>query len=135
MKMISKYNHKELNWIDLESPKKEEIEHVLEKYTIPTLIKNYLSSPKIDDKIEINNEYIYISIYNKIIFFVSDDLVLSIHNTHLTAIDQFTKEMELDMVSNEKINSNWLLFAYLLKNLYINFDNELVTNIQKIQKQ
>ena len=37
--MISKYSHKKLNWVDIESPKEEELLHVIEQYSVLSVIK------------------------------------------------------------------------------------------------
>lgn len=123
--MISKYNHKELNWVDLDSPQEEEILHTIEQYPLPQVIKDKLILKKKEDEIDINYDFIYISINNEITLFVNDDLVISIHSGQTKAMDQLSKELELDMVENEKINDNKILFAHLLKNLYINSQKQL----------
>lgn len=122
--MISKYNHKELNWVDLESPKEEEIEHILDQYPIPKDIKDSILSRNTNDVINLSYDFIYISILNKIIFVVNDNFVITIHDDPLEAFDKFSKEMELDLYGEGKMNNHKLLFAHLLKNLYINLKNK-----------
>ena len=131
--MISKYNHKDVNWTDLESPKKEEIEHIIEQYPIPSTIKERLLSKQIKDQIDINDDYIYISVNNNLTLFVNDTLVLSIHNGQGNAMSRLSKELELDMVAGEKIHNNKILFAHLLKNLHINSQNQLIDKDKEIQ--
>jgi len=132
--MISKYSHKELNWIDLESPTEEEIEYIIGEYPIPLEIKNRLYDKEKEDKFELNYDFIYASIENKITFVVSDRFVLSIHQDKMPAFTTFSKELELDMVSIEKINSNKVLFAHLLKNLFKNRETELTHTHKQIEK-
>ncbi len=105
--MISKYSHKQLVWIDLQNPTNEEIVHILEEYEIPEYIKN-MDSP----------------------FCVSDDFIISFHDEPTTVLGQFFKEIELSIVSNDKliIDNNRLLFTYLLKSLYVNSERQLIIN-------
>lgn len=131
--MISKYNHKELNWIDLESPRKEEIEHVIEQYPIPSTIKDKIISKITENEVLVNHDFIYFSVASKVIFFVNDNFVLTIHSDPVKAFNEFSKEMELDVVGGEKINSHKLLFAYLLKNLYMDSEKELFLNREDIK--
>lgn len=136
--MISKYNHKEINWIDLESPSIEEVEHVLDQYPVSLFIKDMIISGKNEDKIDISYDFIYVSLMNKIIFVVSDKFVLTIHSESMVAFNEFSKEMELDVVGGEKINNHQLLFAYLLKNIYKNNNKQLISNenqIKNLQKK
>ncbi len=132
--MISKYNHKELNWVDLEAPTDEEIEYIIEKYPVPLNIKERLCSKEKEDKFEMNYDFIYASIENKITFVVCDRFVLSIHQDHMPAFTTFSKELEIDMVSIEQINSNKILFAHLLKNLFKNREKELLSYDNQVRK-
>ena len=136
--MLSKYNHKELTWIDLEKPNNEELEYVLEEYSIPDYIKDMFKMKDDDDKIYSDHNYIYaqlpfLSLNNlpsdKLIFIVSDDFIIIIHNKPTTYLAEFFKEIELNIISNSKliIDNNRLLFTYLLKSLYTNSEKQLIT--------
>ena len=131
--MISKYNHKELNWIDLESPRIEEIEHILEQYPIPNNIKEKILSGYENDHVDVNYDYIYASLSGKYLFFVNDDFFLTIHKEPMRAFSEFSNEIELDVVGSEKINNHKLLFAYLLKNIQINNHKDLEDNHKDIE--
>lgn len=134
MYMISKYNHKDLNWIDLESGTKEEINHIMEEYSIPSNIQEKLNGNDKEDRFEMNYDYIYASINNKITFIVSDRFLISIHSDPILAFTTSSKELELDMVSVEKINSNKVLFAHLLKNLFKNRETEISSYFNQVEK-
>jgi len=143
--MISKYRNKELVWTDLESPQEPEINYVLEEYNIPSIIREEMDTSLNSDIIRLYNGYIYASlsfpqltlnknIENKLIFIASDNYVISIHNEPIRALSAFLKEMELDTIKNEKIDisDNKLLFANLLKSLYVNSHREIISNNTKI---
>lgn len=132
--MISKYNHKELNWIDIESGTKEEIEHIIEEYPVPLNVRELLYSKDKADKFEMIYDFIYASIENKITFIVCDKFIISIHEDPMPAFTTSSKELEIDMVSAEKINSNKILFAHLLKNLFKNREVELSSKSKQIEK-
>lgn len=149
--MISKYNHKELTWIDLNSPSEEEIFHIIDEYSIPEYIKKEIMQKSTDDKINLDNDYIFASLYfssmsldksisNMLIFVVSDNYILTIHNEPIQALNIFSKEMELDIITDErnKVSNNKLLFAYLLKSLYVNSQKQLAlydTVIKDLREQ
>ena len=145
--MISKYNHKELTWIDLESPSEEEIFHIIDEYSIPLYIKEEIILKTTEDRINLDNEYIFASLYftqvledekieNNLIFVVSNSYILTIHSKPMQTFDIFSKEMELDIITDEnnKVNNNKLLFAYLLKSLYVNSQKQLSLNSIQIEK-
>lgn len=123
--MISKYSHKTLNWIDLEAPKTEEIDHVAELFSLPEVLKNKLISKQNDDMLEMEYDHIYAFIGNTITILATDNYVVTLHENKIHGFDKFKKELELDIVTGERINSNRLLFAYLLKNLFIGQENQI----------
>ncbi len=144
--MISKYSHKELAWIDLEAPKDAEISYVLEEYNIPSIIKEEMSANKNDDVIRLYNDYIYAflsfpqvaeseNVDNKLIFIASDKYIFSIHNEPIQALSAFLKEMELGTMdeNNASISDNKLLFAHLLKSLYVNSHKQIIAHDAKIK--
>ena len=149
--MISKYNHKELTWIDLEDPKESELSHVIDLYSIPDFIKDALDLKNNEDSIRLDNDYIFISfnlpqyfqtenaeINSKIILIVNDNFILTIHEDPIPALNIFSKEMELDIIRHEKINNNQLLFIYFLKSLFVSSEDRLVKaeiQIQNLKEQ
>jgi Mg2+ and Co2+ transporter CorA len=137
--MISKYSHKQLVWIDLENPTNEEIVHILEEYEIPEYIKNMFKTELGRDAMYSDYDYIFVclpflseknTIESRLIFIVSDDFIISFHDEPTTVLGQFFKEVELSIVSNDKliIDNNRLLFTYLLKSLYVNSERQLIMN-------
>lgn len=142
--MISKYRHHELSWIDLESPKDEEILCVIDEYPELEFIKEELDKKNDEHHIEVEYDAIFASINlpndeaspkNKLTFAVNDKLILTIHDEPMEAIKKFAKELELDIYSKSerKIDNNKILFAHLLKNLYVHSENELAKNKLEIQ--
>jgi len=143
--MISKYRHKELSWIDLESPKTEEIACVIDEYPKLEFIKDEFNKNNKDHRIEVGYDTIFASLNltsengsdrnDKLTFIINDDLILTIHDRPMEAIRKFAKELELDIYSksDRKIENNRALFAHLLKNLYTHSENELTKN--KIEMQ
>jgi len=133
--MISKYNHKELNWIDLKSPSKEEVDHIIDQLSIPSHIESKIKEKHTEDIIDTEDDFIFISLKGELSFVVNNKFILTIHSKPIQAFDNFSKEMELDMIIEEKskIKDNKLLFAYLLKNLYLNTQAELAINNFKIK--
>ena len=143
--MISKYHHKELNWVDLESPKEEEIIYILEEYTIPIFIKDEIFSKPTNDVIRLDHGFIFAylnfssdqrekSDINKVIFIISDNYIITIHDKPIETLSEFLKEMELDTIENKKfdINNNKLLFAHLMKSLFVNSQKQILSNTIRI---
>jgi Mg2+ and Co2+ transporter CorA len=129
--------HKGLNWIDLESPSKEEVDYILDEHNIPVFIREDIILKTTDDKIRLEQGYIYVHLNiqqvkddknenNKLVFVANDNFVIVIHTKPMQALREFGKEMELDIVTEEKFGTNnKLLFAHMLKNLYIDSQKQL----------
>lgn len=135
--MISKYSHKHLIWIDLEKPDEKEIIHIFEEQYIPEYIKDmYLSNLK-NDKMYSDENYIFVCLpflhennlpESRLVLIATDDFIISVHKEKTSVLNDFFKEIELYIISNDKliIDNNKLLLTYLIKNLYINSEKQLV---------
>ena len=115
--MISKYKHKGLNWVDLESPTEEEITYILEEYAIPVFIKDEISLKSKEDIIKLDNSYIFAHLNlpdysqggnnsNRLIIVTNDNFIVLIHDEPIDALRELSKEMELDTLTEEKFGSN-----------------------------
>jgi Mg2+ and Co2+ transporter CorA len=147
--MISKYSHKSLIWIDLESPKEEEILYLLEQYSIPSSLEEEIRKKSSKQKVKISSDYIFLYLNfpkilhienkveeNKIIFILHEDFIITIHDEQVDALGEFLNNLEMDTTIPEdlKITNNGLLFFYLIKSLYINLKEQLVVNNTEIKE-
>jgi len=143
--MISKYSHKELKWIDLEASKEGELTYIEEEYSLPKFIRDELSSKTKNDIINLDNDVIYVAINlpyhsvheffgNRIIFIVSDDFIITIHDEPIYAWEKFKNDMEIDALTDGKLNMNnhKLLFTYLIKHLFVDAQDKLSNNYKQI---
>ena len=140
--MISKYSHKGLNWVDLESPSESEISHVIEQFSIPPHIQEYIKTKPQNDVIELGYDFTFVSLNvpradgekKDITVIANDNFVVTIHNYPIEAFVQFSKEMEFDIIREEtsKIHNNKLLLAYLLKNLHLSKELRLISKDAQI---
>lgn len=139
--MVSKYSHNSLLWIDLESPKKEELVYVIEEYSIPLEIEQEIRFKNIEYKTKLYSGFIFVSLdfpyisnsenkisSNKIIFIINNNFIITIHSEPIEALKEFLKNLEMDTTLPEelKIKNNGLLFFYLIKNLYIDLKEKLI---------
>ena len=147
--MISKYSHNSLIWIDLESPKEEEILYVIEEYSIPSSLVEEIRKKASKSKTKISSDVIFLSLNfpkilhdenkvldNKIIFIISENFIMTIHDEQIDALNEFLNNLEMDTTLPEelKITNNGLLLFYLIKSLYINLKEQLVVNNTEIKE-
>jgi hypothetical protein len=146
--MISKYRHKEISWVILDSPTEEEIAYILEEWDIPSFIREDVTKENKEDIIRLEYGYIFAHLNlpnppfeknekNRLIFIANSNFIIVIHDKPIQALNQFSKEMELDaIIDTEKrlgTNDSRLLFANLLKSLYINSEKQIVTDNARIK--
>lgn len=147
--MISKYSHNSLSWIDLESPKEEELLYLIEEYSIPKGIEEEIRKKTSKSKIKMSSDFIFLSLNfpqilhydnnvedNKIIFIIHEEFIMTIHNEKIEALNEFLNNLEMDTTLPEelKITNNGLLFFYLIKSLYINLKEQLIVNNTEIKE-
>lgn len=128
--MISKYKYKGLLWVDLESPRKEEIESILEEFNLPEdlakpmhtqgknaktdiyphLTYSVLHFPQIVDKIgKVKNQ--------EINFIIGKNFLITVHYEYNSVLDSFAKKFEAEELLQEGLvlENSASLFYYLIQ--------------------
>lgn len=138
--MIAKYRYKGLNWIDLNYPTKEELDYVFEEYKISENITKEIFSDSKDHHIRKDDEAILVVLREdknkrgKVVLLKDKNIILTIQENPLVSMDQFLKELELD-ISNEidsKIKDHDTLLTILLKNVFLGFSDKILDNEEEI---
>ncbi len=137
--MISKYKNKGLVWIDLTSPKEEEILYILEEYQIPENIKKEIYSPSREHNTFVENDTLCSIMrlpcfegaenIDKIVFIKNENYVITIHDQPIISMEQFSNELELDMMieSESRIRTQELLFANLIRKMMTGLHDKILT--------
>jgi Mg2+ and Co2+ transporter CorA len=148
--MISNYKNKGLVWVDLVSPQEEEVLYVLDEYRIPENIRQEISSPSKEYNTFIENDTLFSIIKlsqdesekntNKVIFIKNRDYVITIHDQPMDFVEQFSRELELDMVveSESRIYNQELLFANLIRKMLTEMHDKVLTkdiNISSLKRK
>lgn len=138
--MVSKYDLKNFQWFNLESPKTEEIMSLVDDIPFLLEIRNYLITDKNKEKLPIPKN-IDLKIFNisDILFIKKDNILITIHNNkNQKAISDFTKNIELNSINNYTIeNIDSLISLLLIKIMEENIENDvsninLINNLQNI---
>lgn len=132
--MISRYNHQKINWIDLESPTREEIITISEEFDLHPVIAGELLNPSERAKVDVYSNAIYLVLHfpirNKKTEHVEEievDFVLTENNlitTHYELVDplhEFAKFFEAGSYLNNGNNTHaGFLFFFAIRELYRN---------------
>ena len=151
--MISKFKHKNVTWIDIEKPTRNEILDIIEEYKIPKVAGEELLTETLKSKVDYydKEDTVYLVLHfpffdkqNKVVVEKEIDFILGKYfliTTHYQEIDPFNDFSRIfennSVLDTNKIGENpGFLFFYILKNLYKNLDNELdsiAVNLEKIE--
>lgn len=151
--MISKYKHKNITWIDIEKPTRNEILETVSEYSIPKAAGEELLTETLKSKVDFygKEEIIYLVLHfpffdkkekivteKEIDFVIGKNFLVTAHYQEIEPFSSFGKIFE----NNESLDSNRIgenpgfLFFYILKNLYKALDNDLDgigVNLEKIE--
>ena len=139
--MITKYRHKNLTWVDVESPTKEEIRELIKDYSIQLDVAEELLLPTIKPKIEFyENELIYLILHfpafrhshnsqknQEVDFIIGKDFLITTRYDTIDPIHKFSKVFEANSIlSKSYLGSHaGFLFFYMIRKLYRSLEHEL----------
>jgi magnesium transporter len=131
--MISTYKHKNLTWIDLESPSSDEVKSLMRKYSIHPLVAEELLKPTLRPKVDIYKNFIYLilhfpifeherktSISYEIDFIIGKNFLITAHYKSITPLYEITKIFEAGSMLGQGhfIKNTGVLVFFIIKQLY-----------------
>lgn len=131
--MISRYNYHTTTWVDVESPTKEEVVHIMEEFSIPDLVAEEMVSNTLRSKVELYDNLIYVILHFPIIkgaggksedqeidFIVGKNFLITVRYNSIEPVQSFSKSFESTHTKgHEKVPIHGgYLFAQLMKELY-----------------
>lgn len=138
--MISRYNYKDLVWVDLESPTQEEVRSVMEEFGVHPLVAEELLTPTLRPKVDLYPNFIYLILHfpaithrhtggreQEIDFIIGKKFLITTHYDLIDSLHEFSKVFEVNSIlekSNIGDHAGYILF-YILKELYKMLDREL----------
>jgi magnesium transporter len=132
--MISRYTYHGLTWIDMESPSKEEVSHVMEEFSVPSLVAEEAISNTVHAKVELYDHLIYMILHfppsrhagsknteQEIDFIIGKDFIITVHYESIHSIEQFAKAFESQNAFEQKTKmlNGGFLFIEMMKLLYV----------------
>ena len=142
--MISKFKYKKLTWIDLESPTREEVLDITEKYDLPELVADELLRKTLRSKVDMYPNVIYLilhfpsvdhrhgkEMHTEIDFIIGKDFLITAHYELVDPLHEFAKAFEVSSILQKSDIGNHagFLFFHIMKNLY-RYSGSQLENIQ-----
>lgn len=139
--MITKYKYKNITWVDVESPTKEEVRQLIKDYSIQLDVAEELLMPTVKPKIEFyEDELIYLILHfpafrhsytnqknQEVDFIIGKDFLITTRYDTIDPIHKFSKVFEADSILDKlNIGSHaGYLFFYMIRKLYRALEHEL----------
>lgn len=139
--MLTRNVHKNVQWLDLASPKKNEIREMVEELSLPLHFGEMLGRPPRPPLLTVYEGKLFFTFYfplfgsNKtdteervqISFVLGDGFVITCHDKPVDVIDKFSKSFEADALlgNSNSGNQNERLLCRILERLYERLENEL----------
>lgn len=136
-----RHNYKNLRWIDVESPTKEEVLHLREEFNIPQPVSDELLSSTIRSKVDLHEGLIYLVLHfpkmaahkteqadQEIDFILGKDFLLTIHYEKSKPLSDFAKVLEMNTLASKRKSHDdhaGFLFFEVMKLLYRHSHEEL----------
>ncbi len=150
--MISRYTYHEVTWVDIESPSKEEIVHVMEEFSVPDLIGEEMISSTLRSKVELYDNLVYVILHfptakikkgvrtgeQEIDFIIGKNFLITVRYDTIDPVHEFSKLFEsASILRQEKMASHGgYIFVQMMKELYktslIELD-ELTKTVKEIE--
>jgi len=147
--MIARYTYSGLTWVDLESPTREEVSHILEEFKLPNLVGEEILTSTLRSKVDLYDDFIYVILHfpnvnddvskrdgeQEVDFVLGRNFLISVRYELVDPIHQFAKLYEKNSLgSSEKfLNHAGYVFMEMMKQFYKNTFRELEATGQSIR--
>lgn len=139
--MITRHRHKELIWIDLESPTKDEVREIMEEYDVNPLAAEELLSPTRRPKVEVFKDFIFLILHfpafkhshlkesanQEVDFIIGHKFLITTRYDTIDPLHKFSKVFEVNSILDRSDIGDHAgyLFFYMIKKLYKSVNHEL----------
>lgn len=138
--MISRYIYKDLVWVDVQSPTREETRSLMDEFGIHELVGNELLVSTLRPKVDLYPSFIYLILHfpamthkhdggreQEIDFIIGKNFLITTHYDLIDPLHEFSKIFEVNSIlekSNMGDHAGYLFF-HLARNLYKMLDTDL----------
>jgi magnesium transporter len=150
--MISRYSYHGLTWVDLESPTREEIVHIMEEFNLPSLVGEEMYSSTFRSKVDLYEDFMYLILHfpvpdklkadkndQEIDFVIGKDFIITVRYELVDPLHVFSKAFEgHSTFAREKIaKHSGYIFMEMMKEFYkasLSSLEEITVVIKDIEK-
>ena len=139
--MITRYQHKNVTWVDLESPTSDEVREIMRKYHIHPIVAEELLHPTLKPRVEFyENNFIYLILHfpafkhthatqqnQEVDFIIGHNFIITTHYDTIDPLHKFSKVFEVDSILDKSGIGNHAgyIIYFMIKKLYGALEHEL----------
>ncbi|MCH7529796.1 hypothetical protein IIB50_01630 [Patescibacteria group bacterium] len=139
--MVTKHTHKNITWVDLESPTNEEVRQVMEEYAFHPSIAEELLLPTMKPKVAFyDNKIIYLILHfpafkhshedkqnQEVDFIIGKDFLITTRYDTIDPLHKFSKVFDANSILSKgtTIEHAGFLFFHMIQKLYRALEHEL----------
>ncbi len=147
--MIKKYTYKDLTWIDVFKPTKDEAIQLMEEYSISPDVANNLLIPTFKPSVDLHKNFIYLILHfpalkhthenkpnQEVDFVIGEKFLITSRYENIDPIHKFSKLFEVNSIlGRENIGEKaGDLFFLLLKKIYASIGHEIEEIDDELEK-
>jgi magnesium transporter len=138
--MIKTYTYQNIAWLDLESPTREEVRELMQRYELDPLVCEELIATSFKPKVDVYQNCIYLILHfptlkkgddddesHEVDFVIGKDFIITAHYDTMDPLHSFSKLFEVNSIldkSNLGEHAGFIFF-YMIRELYKNISVEL----------
>jgi len=137
--MITRYTHRNLEWLDLESPSNDEVLSIINEFNIEPLVAEELLLPTLKPRVEVYDSYMYVILHfpalrhthqtfeQEIDFLIGKDFIITTRYDTIDPLHKFSKVFEVNSIVDKSNLGDHagFVFYYMLKKLYKAVEHEI----------
>lgn len=138
--MINRYVYRDITWIDIESPTREEIKEISTEFNINSFVSEDLITPSIKPKVEVYQDFICLTLHfpaikhshkysanQEIDFIIGKKFLITTRYDSIDPLHEFSKIFEVNSIldKSEMGKHGGYLFFHMIKHVYKSLGHEL----------
>ena len=138
--MLTRYTHKNVTWIDLETPTKDEVHKIMGEYSIHPTVAEELLMPSMKPKVDLHNNFLYLILHfpafrhthnhnqnQEVDFIVGKNFIITTRYDTIDPLHKFSKIFETNSILDKSdIGTHaGFVFFFMIKKLYKSLEHEL----------
>ena len=138
--MVQTFTHKDLTWVDIESPTQDEVRDLMRTYNLDPLVADELLLPTLKPRVDVYDTYIYLILHfpafrhthngstdQEVDFIIGKNFIITTRYDTVDPLHKFSKVFEVNSVLDKSDIGDHAgyLFFYMIRKLYKALEHEL----------